>query len=141
VKTRVRKLTCPSPVRDFKKLFSTIEIKLTVQIKMRICTLVNIWSYNISFFIHLHSTNTVPATTTNGESYFFLLKQYQFTRFDLAICIVKHTDSTWTLISIPNISRIIKWVDRNCVPKKLGFHSKSVIHQNKIRKQHINAGF
>jgi hypothetical protein len=42
VKARVRKLTCPSPVRDFKNLFSTIEIKLTVQIKMITCTLANI---------------------------------------------------------------------------------------------------
>jgi hypothetical protein len=53
---------------------------------------------------------------------------------------ITESDSTWTLIPILNISRIIKWVDRNCVPKKLGFHSKTVIHQNKIRKQHIKAG-
>jgi hypothetical protein len=53
---------------------------------------------------------------------------------------ITESDSTWTLIPILNISRIIKWVDRNCVPKKLGFHSKTVIHQNKIRKQHMNVG-
>jgi hypothetical protein len=41
---RVRELIGPSPVREEEFFLSTIQIKSTVQLKMRICTLVHIGS-------------------------------------------------------------------------------------------------